>query len=92
VENTVARDGKRHVGLDGRIMTWRPLKPIFFKLFQPGRGLANVLRAVGQTADDFWGNSLACGGNLILLGPYEAISKIFRTDAVQIIKILNKRV
>ena len=76
MRNSVAREGKRHVGFPGKARglpgqdNWRPLKPIFFKLFQSGTGLAKVLRAGGQIADDFRGNFLACAGILSFLAPY----------------------
>jgi hypothetical protein len=57
MHNTVARAGKRHVGFPGRIIIWRPLKPIFFKIFQSRTRLAKVLRTAGQIADDFRRNS-----------------------------------
>ena len=63
MHNTVARAGKRHVVFPGRIIIWRPLKAIFFNIFQSRTGLAKVLKTVGQIADNFRGNSfffLAC--------------------------------
>jgi len=61
--------GPSRVGAKGRLITQRPLTPIFFELFRSRIGLENFFfRARAQTADNFRRNSFACG-NLSLLTP-----------------------
>jgi hypothetical protein len=43
------------------LITWRPLKPIFIKLFPPRTGLAKILRARVKIADNFRRNYFAYG-------------------------------
>jgi hypothetical protein len=76
------------VGVPGRLINWRPFKPIHFKLFWPRTGLAKFMWMRAQTANNFRRNSFACGnlsvpasyirlfqwylGARYTLGPWEA--------------------
>ena len=42
------RAGPRHADSAGRLIIWRQLKPIFFKLFRPRARMANVIDSVCQ--------------------------------------------
>jgi hypothetical protein len=66
---SVTRAGPRILGIPGRLIIWRPLKPILFKLFRPMTGLA-----CAEIADNFRGNSAAYE-NLILLAPHFELSQ-----------------
>ena len=52
-----------HVGARGRLITWRPFKPNFFKLLQhrtTEQGWRIFLRASAQIRDNFWKYSFVC--------------------------------
>ena len=53
--------GPRHVGALTKLKIWLPFKQFILKSFQHRIGLANILRARAQTADNIRRNSLAFG-------------------------------
>ena len=56
-------------GRPGKVNNVAPLKPNFLKLFRPRTGLANLLRARAQIADNFRRKSFSCR-SLSLLALY----------------------
>jgi len=51
----------RYVGASGRLIIWRPFKPMLFKLCRPTTKLANFLTARAQIADPVRRHSFTCG-------------------------------
>jgi hypothetical protein len=49
------------VGVPGRLIIWRPLKPIFFQILGFGLSSRKFLRARVKTADSLRRNPFACG-------------------------------
>ena len=73
-----SRAGPAHVGAPGRLIISRPLKIMFFiKLFRPTRA-GEILSARAPIAENFVGNSFACG-NLSLLEEYFQIFQLRRS-------------
>ena len=46
------RSGLRHMDARGSLIILCPLKPIFFKLYRPRTGRANIFEECAQTADN----------------------------------------
>lgn len=62
--------GPRRVGTLGRLIIWRPFKPIFCQIFFGlWQGWQIFLRAHPQNVDNFWRNTFVYG-NTSLLPPY----------------------
>jgi hypothetical protein len=67
--DTWHQDRPRHVDAPGRLIIWRPFKPIFFKVFRSRTDWRGFLKRRIQIADNFLRNSLACE-NLSLPAPH----------------------
>ena len=74
---TTGRDGPRHVGTPGRLITLWPIKPIIFKLFRPTKFLARFcLKARVQVANNFRRNSFALGNTSLLTPKLLILSRV----------------
>jgi len=62
-------------GRPGSLIIWRPLKPIFFKLFGLRQTWGTFWRARVRSANTFWRNTFA-RENLRLLAPYFPLFQI----------------
>jgi len=49
-----SRTGPKNVGAPGKLIIWRPLKSMLFKVFDIGQGSRNFLKACIQISEKFY--------------------------------------
>jgi len=67
-QKILGRASPKHMGAIGRLIIWCPLKPIYFKIFRPWTGQANIYEGVHKNCR-YFSEKFMCR-NLSLLAPY----------------------
>jgi hypothetical protein len=67
-QKILGRASPRHLGVMGQLIIWCPLKPIYFKIFRPWKGHANIFEGVCPNCR-YISEKFMCR-NLSLLAPY----------------------